>query len=271
MQKRLFKEFKGRGAVIGMVHVPALPGTPGYTGNFSSIIEKVIYETELYKKSGIDAIALENMHDIPYLNDSAGPEITASMAVLAQQAKRIFSGPVGLQILAGSNMEALSCALAADCQFIRAEGYVFAHTADEGIIESCAGKLLRYRKMINADHIKIFTDIKKKHCSHALTGDVDIVETAQAAEFFKSDALIVTGRSTGCQADSDEIVRVSENVSLPVLVGSGVEYDNLEIYATISDAMIIGSWFKKDGHWASELDSDRVKRFMEKSRSIRKW
>lgn len=47
--------------------------------------------------------------------------------------------------------------------FIRAEGFVFSHVADEGLLNACAGDLLRYRKLIGADHVRIFTDIKKKH------------------------------------------------------------------------------------------------------------
>ena len=49
-----------------------------------------------------------------------------------------------------------------------------------------------------------FTDIKKKHSSHAITADVSIAETGHAAEFFLSDGVIVTGVSTGTEADLDE-------------------------------------------------------------------
>lgn len=42
-------------------------------------------------------------------------------------------------------MEALSVALAADCQFVRAESFVFGHVADEGWMDGCAGRLLRAR------------------------------------------------------------------------------------------------------------------------------
>lgn len=35
--------------------------------------------------------------------------------------------------------------------------------ADEGFLNACAGDLLRYRKQIGAEHVQIFTDIKKKH------------------------------------------------------------------------------------------------------------
>jgi predicted TIM-barrel enzyme len=70
---------------------------------------------------------------------------------------------VSCQVLAGANKEALSVALAAGLQFIRAEGFVFSHVADEGFTDAAAGSLLRYRANIRAYNILIFTDIKKKH------------------------------------------------------------------------------------------------------------
>ena len=63
----------------------------------------------------------------------------------------------------GSNKEALAVAHASGADFIRAEGFVFSHIGDEGWMESCAGELLRYRKMIDAERVMVFTDIKKKH------------------------------------------------------------------------------------------------------------
>lgn len=48
---------------------------------------------------------------------------------------------------------------------MRAEGFVFGHVADEGFMQSCAAELLRYRRIIDAEHILVFTDIKKKHRS----------------------------------------------------------------------------------------------------------
>jgi len=43
---------------------------------------------------------------------------------------------------------------------------VFTQVADEGMIQSDAGELLRYRKMIDAENVLVFTDIKKKHSIH---------------------------------------------------------------------------------------------------------
>lgn len=65
--------------------------------------------------------------------------------------------------MAAANEEAIAVAYATNFQFIRAEGFVFGHVADEGYMDACAGKLLRYRKSIGAQDVCIFTDIKKKH------------------------------------------------------------------------------------------------------------
>ncbi len=112
---------------------------------------------------------------------------------------------------------------------MRVEGFVFAHVADEGFIDGCAGEILRYRRQIGAEQVLVLTDIKKKHSSHAITADVDIVETAHAAEFFLSDGVIVTGIDTGAEASLEELQQVKETVQIPVLVGSGVTLTNVEM------------------------------------------
>ncbi len=249
--------------VIGMIHVRALPGTPQHKGGMAPILDQALAEAEMYRSCGIHALMIENMHDIPYVQHP-GPEIATAMAVLAHAVKQAVPHlPLGLQILAGANNEALSAALAAGADFIRAEAFVFGHVADEGYMDSCAGTLLRHRKAIGAEHIAIFTDIKKKHSAHAITADVDIVQTAHAAEYFLSDGLILTGAATGEAASTDELRAVYAATKLPVLVGSGITADNLKTYLPIADAFIVGSHFKQDGQWANALDPARICRLLD--------
>ena len=214
--KRFKYIFNTTKPIIGMIHVDALPGTPKYKGNVKNIITKAVKEAEIYLEAGIDAIAIENMHDVPYLRRTVGAEVSTLMSIIGYEIKQKTKLPVGLQILAGANKEALAAANSAGLDFIRAEGFVFGHVADEGLMESDAGELLRYRKSIGADQILIFTDIKKKHSSHSITSDVTIEETAKAAEFFLSDGLIVTGKATGKEADINEIKSVKKTSKLLV-------------------------------------------------------
>ena len=60
---------------------------------------------------------------------------------------------------------------------------------------------------------------------------------------------------------------VKKKSRLPVLIGSGVTPSNLHEFLQ-ADGVIVGSQFKKDGHWKNELDFDRVRQFMEVARPI---
>jgi hypothetical protein len=256
-------------SIIAMIHVAALPGTPNNRLPVGEIIRQAVTEAKIFQDHGADALMIENMHDRPYLNRKVGPEITAAMTAVATAVRQAVSIPVGIQILAGANREALAVALASGLGFIRAEGFVFGHLADEGFMDSDAGELLRYRKAIGAEHIRIFTDIRKKHSSHAVTADISIEETAQAAEFFLSDGLIVTGSSTGEEPDAGEVESVKAATALPVIIGSGITAANLEKYWPLADAFIVGSSLKKEGKWFNPPDQERVSGFMESVRKLK--
>lgn len=256
-------------SIIGMIHIAALPGTPKYQRSVKKIINSAVDEAMIYKEAGLDAVMIENMHDVPYLNRNAGPEIISTMSIIAHEIKTKTNLPVGIQVLAGANKEAIAIAQAANLDFIRAEGFVFAHIADEGMIESDAGELLRYRKYIDAEDILILTDIKKKHSSHSVTSDVSIAETAKAAEFFLSDGLIITGRSTGIEPDLNELVEIQNTSKLPIIIGSGITIENIEKYFPTADAFIIGSYFKHDGNWINRVDKSRVKNFIGKIKKLK--
>jgi membrane complex biogenesis BtpA family protein len=257
--------------VIGMVHVKALPATPNSSLDVEEIIEFACKETAMYAETGVDAVLVENMHDLPYvMPGDLGPESVSVMTAVCREVRKVWPKnlPVGVQILAGANMEAMAVAKAANLQFVRAEGFVFSHVADEGIMsKAAAGPLLRYRRNIGADDIAVFCDIKKKHSAHAITADVDIAEVARAAAFFKSDGVIITGSATGCEASETELETVTASVKgLPVLIGSGVTLKNWRRYAN-ANAFIVGSYFKKDGVWFHELDQEKILAFMKDIRT----
>src|SRR6516164_4501587 len=128
-------------SVIGAVHVPPLPGSADFAGNMEGILAQTLIDALTYKEEGVDALIVENMHDVPYLKGYVEPETVAAMSVLANAVKYETMLPLGVQLLAGANLEALAVAIASDLDFIRVEGFVFAHVGDEGVHESCAAEL----------------------------------------------------------------------------------------------------------------------------------
>lgn len=245
-------------ALIGMIHVGALPGTPTAHHSVEKLVQHAVAEARVYRDAGFTALAIENMHDRPYVKGAVGPEVTAAMAVIGRAVKLETGLPLGVQVLAAANREAIAVAHACGAEFVRVEGFVYAHVADEGLIESCAGDLLRYRRSIGAERVRVFADIKKKHGSHAITADVSLAETARAAEFFLADGVIVTGTATGEAASGRDVNDTVDGCALPVLVGSGLTPANLASYAR-AHGFVVGSSVKQGGHWANPLDPDAVR------------
>lgn len=266
MQQRLFAQAK---PILGMIHVGALPGTPANTQSVAALIVQAVAEARLYRSGGVDGIVIENMHDVPYLRGTVGPEIVAAMTVIAQAVKAAANLPTGIQILAGANLEAMAVAHAAGLDFIRAEGYVFAHVADEGWIESSAAKLLRYRKLIGAERVQVWADVKKKHSSHAITADISLGATAEAVAFMRGDAVIVTGSVTGNAPRQSDVAEVKAHCQLPVFLGSGIDADNLAEFYNAADGFIIGSYFKIEGRWQNAVDPQRIERLMTAVQQLR--
>jgi membrane complex biogenesis BtpA family protein len=249
-------------ALIGMLHVGPLAGSPLHRQTALELddqIEDAVGQAEIYRAAGFHGLVLENMFDRPYLKGRVGPETVASLAVIGREVRRAVSLPLGIQVLAAANEEALAVALACGAAFVRVEGFVFAHVADEGLVEAAAGPLLRYRAAIAADEVRVFADIKKKHASHAVTADLDIAETARAAEFALADGVIVTGAATGRPADPAEVAAVAGAVGIPTLVGSGVTAENVASFAA-ADGLIVGSSVKQRGDWRMPLDPNAVRR-----------
>ena len=246
--------------LIGMVHVGALPGTPYASQSVKELVNQAVMEAKVLEDAGFDSIIIENMHDAPYVHgQELGPEIVAAMTMVSGAVISAVSVPIGVQILSGGNTHAIAVANTVGARFIRCENFVFSHIADEGLLaKSEAGGLLRYRKSIEAQHVKVFCDIKKKHASHAITGDIDIAEFAHAGEFFGADGFIVTGVSTGKPTDLDDVRSVREATDLPVLVGSGVTPESAGSLFEYADALIVGSWIKQDGYWKNAVDPNRA-------------
>lgn len=249
-------------SLIGVLHLPPLPGARGFSGSVEAIVETALEEAAVYRAAGFDALKVENTHDVPYLRGIAHPETVAAMSVVCSAVKSEMGLPLGVQILAGANIEALSVALAASLDFIRVEGFVYAHIGDEGIHQACAGELIRKRYDLRSERILIFADIKKKHSSHAITSDISLAQTAIDAENFRADGVIVTGESTGRAADLADLRAVRDAVDISVLVGSGVTPENITSYAALADALIIGSCVKRDGDWRKPLEVERCERLV---------
>jgi membrane complex biogenesis BtpA family protein len=251
-----------------MIALAPLPGSPRYRGSDDAILKSALSDLQHYMDAGADVIVLENSHDLPYIKPPLPAAAVELVKRIARAARQKFSGPIGIQLLEAANEAALEVAAETDLDFLRAEGYVFAHVGGAGIIEGCAGRLLRKRQELGCGHIRVLADVKKKHCSHALTGDLDITDEVKQAEFFLVDGIVVTGARTTEPPDLDALRRVKEAAHVPVIIGSGMTPENIEIFYPVADGFIVGSAFRRDGDFLGELDPERLEKFTKAFRKL---
>ena len=256
--------------LAAMIAVLPLPGSPLYDGEDQRVMDQALADLEVYKEAGVDSILFENDHDLPYIQPPLDEKGIALMTKIVREARERFDGPIGIQMLEAANITSLEIAAEADLDYIRVEAFVFAHVGGSGIINGSAGKILRRRKELQAEHIKVFADVKKKHGSHSLTIDLDIKDEVMQAEFFLADGMIVTSQFTGTNPEMNDLIKAKSATKLPVLIGSGMTAENIQEYLPLADGFIVGSYFRKDGKFLEKLEPERLHKFMKVFVSQRK-
>ena len=259
--KQIFRASK---PVIGMVHCWPLPGAPGYTGyGMQTIIDNALRDAHALAEGGCDGIIVENMWDIPFrAGPNIQPESIAAQAVVAAAVKREIALPMGINLVHNGGVSLLGIAIASGAEFIRVCMFAGAGVWDAGEWdEGCAADLMRRRKELHAEHIKLFADVDKKH-SVRFPG-IDLATHIEWTRFFGADALIVSGRMTG---DAPDLGKVREAKAMagdrPVLIGSGGDERNIGAFMEVIDGVIVGSSIKIDGRCENPVELERVRRFV---------
>jgi len=247
--------------IIGMLHAPALPGAPGFEGDWERVRARVLADAEALAEGGVDGFLLENFGDAPYYPRRVPPHTVAFLTVLGHEVKRAFAKPLGVNVLRNDARSALAIATAIGAEFIRVNVHVGVRVTDQGVIEGEAHRLLRDRAMLGST-VKIFADVAVKHSAPLAPRDLaqEVLETIERG---RADAIILSGAATG-RATSPERVREAKAVAraTPVLVGSGVTVENVADILRVADGVIVGTFFKRDGIVQHPVDVERVKTFM---------
>jgi len=256
--------FNGPKALIGVVHCPAFPGAPHYSGeSIDSVYDRCMSDVDAYVSGGMNGLIIENHGDIPFSKpEDIGPETTGFLSVIADRVIRSVDIPVGINVLANAPIPAFAIAAASGAAFIRVNQWANAYIANEGFMEGRAAQAMRYRSSLHAQHVKVFTDTHVKHGAHAIVSDRTVAELTRDMAFFDSDAIIATGQRTGNSVDTQQLNEIRQATQLPLLIGSGVTSENLSELLPLVDAVIVASSLKRQGDWWNEVELKRVKAFV---------
>lgn len=244
--------------LIGVVHLPPLPGSPRFGRSMDQVVDRARRDARVYEENGMDGLVLENYGDLPFYPEAVPPETVAAMAVAAEEVRRTTSIPMGINVLRNDSLAALGLAAVLEAPFIRVNVLLGAMVTDQGIVQGQAHHLLRRRETLGTS-TRIFADVMVKHARPMMQQDVELA-AGELVSRGLADALIVTGQATGLEPQLEELKKVKAVVGdVPVLAGSGVTPENVGQMLAVADGAIVGTSLKKDGQTENEVDIQRVK------------
>ncbi len=259
-------------ALVGVVHLPPLPGSPGaFRAHPADALRtaglRAVEEAKALAKAGFGAVILENFGDIPFYKNSVPPETIASLSFIAAAVRESVRIPIGINVLRNDAAAALAIAAVTGCNFIRVNVLAGVSATDQGLIEGKSAELLRERDRLGAD-VGILADAHVKHARSLSSADLGL----EIEEIFLragADGVIITGATTGRSASSetlDSAVRAMKHLKVPVFIGSGSTAENVASLRAKGFGIIVGSDLRKRGKAGAPLDAVRIRNFVKAAR-----
>lgn len=254
-------------SLIGVIHLPPLPGSPRYQGSLGAILDQAAADALALEAAGFEAAILENFGDAPFFPGRVPPITVAAMTAAALAAKGAASTlELGVNVLRNDAEAALSVAVAAGARMIRINVHAGARLTDQGVVEGRAFETLRLRRELGAEHLRLLCDVDVKH-SAALAPRPIAEEAEEIAGRGLADAILVTGSGTGRAVLHKHLDDVRAAVRVPVLVASGVTPETLPALRG-AHGVIVGSCLRESGVAGEPVDPAAAVRFVEAFRRI---
>ena len=252
--------------LIGVIHLPPLPGSPGYKRRryppqlgkkwgMEEIIDYAVQEARKYEEAGFNAVIIENYGDKPYtVKASVGQ--ASSLAIIAREVVRSTNIPVGVSLLRNSGYEAVYAMVSSGASFARINNLCEVRVSPEGVLLPAAHETAKALSELNAyeeledGRLSIFADIDVKHswpvADYGLSIG-DLMRECLDRIGFPVKAIVVSGPWTGIPPKEDIVKNVYENArntGIGVVIGSGITSENMPTYWRLSDGFIVGTWVK---------------------------
>lgn len=250
--------------IIGMAHLPALPGTPLYdaAGGMDAVRDWVRRDLVALQEGGIHAVMFCNENDRPYRLDADFASVAALADVVASLRGEL-SVPFGVDVL-WDPKATIAVAAATGAAFAR-EIYAGAFAGDFGLWVRSAGDAFRYRREVGAEQVRLLFNINAEFA--APVAPRPLAEVARSIVFSSNpDALCVSGPITGQPVDASGLAEVANAVAssgVPVLVNTGFRIEQAATLLQHADGAIVGSSLKRNGVTWHPVDVDRVRALME--------
>jgi len=226
----MFWELFGKKPIIGMIHLA------GETREEK--VKRALDELNIYQEEGVDAAIIEDYHGSP----------EDVHATLKQSSK------LDLKIVRGVNN-------------LRDpyEGFKLAY--------KFGAKFIQFDSVQTQDlYVALYDRLRQKYPEIIVLGGVGfkyIEPTGNPLSVdldegkSRCDAIVTTGMGTGIETPTEKLIEYKKLLgNFPLIVGAGVNLDNISEQLKIADGAIIGSYFKINNNTSNFIDRKKVSALM---------
>lgn len=249
-------DFK-RKPIFGMIHLSGV-----------SPVNRAMSEIFTYCDCGVDGIIIENYH-----SDSATVEL------VLKEIKRLYTDHdeylstktpngqsqllIGINILPNNFEQSLTMANKYQCDFIQLDHVAGKYTRgvalDEEAYIACRAKY---------PHIAVLGGVWPKYYQPVADSSL-IADIKVGAK--RADAIVVTGSGTGSETPIKKIMDFKHHLNIifnttgkqvPLVIGAGLDPNNVKEQLKYADGAIVGSTFKNGKNTSLEVNLELVQEFM---------
>ncbi len=223
MEKNKFQELFRRKAIIGMIHLAGK--------DKEERVKRALEELRIYQEEGVDGAIIEDFHG------NEGDLLEA----LKQSSEKRFSIVRGVNVLRNP-YSAFEIASRFGARFIQFDS-----------VQTQDLDLEKYDEMRRLyPKILVFGGVGFKYTSS--TGNSLELDLREGR--LRCETIVTTGEGTGIETPIDKLREFRSYLGeFPLIVGAGVNLDNVYEQLRITDGAIIGSYFKPNGDTHFRIES----------------
>ncbi|MCJ9750399.1 hypothetical protein MOV61_06655 [Neorhizobium sp. BETTINA12A] len=257
---------RGQKSIIGMVHLPPLPGTPFFVeGSFTAMKEAAVRDALALDHGGADGCLVQTVDRVYPTDNGCDPARVSALTMIASAVVEATRADfvVGVQIMSNAIDASIAVAKIVGADFVRATAFIGATATQWGLLQGDPQRTIAYRKSIAAEDIAIVADIRTQHFSW--TGGTPTV--ARIARWAKE-----AGADAVCLGDPDEAVvaALAGEVriacpNLPIMLSGHTDHANAARLLAHADGALVGTCLQGQ-EWAGAIEEERVRAYLTTAR-----
>ena len=233
---KFFRLFGTNKPIIGMIHLAGK--------NKRQKIKRALEELAIYEEESIDGSIIEDYHGDYW-----------DVYETLRESETKFNLIRGINLL-GNPYLSFNLATKFGCRFVQFD-----------TIQTNELNVGKYRQLIKQyQEIVILGGVRFKYTKPGENSlKKDLEDGIQ-----RCDAIVTTGEGTGIETPIEKLKEFRNLLEdFPLLVGAGVNLDNIYSQLKITDGAIIGSYFKLNGNTYLPVDRKKVKDLMDVVKKLR--